>query len=110
MAIIAFRFVVRMQLGETAGWISFAFLQVGGPQADKTAHLWKFELCASHLSILLPCSLALHACCTPHSSPPIPSQIYPRTFIGDQSMYDKAGWQLLVKGWEAAVYNPGAAH
>jgi hypothetical protein len=59
VAIIAFRFVVRMQLGETAGWISFAFLQ-----------------------------------------------IYPRTFIGDQSMYDKSGWHLLVRGWEAAVYNP----
>lgn len=35
-------------------------------------------------------------------------QIYPRTFLGDQSMYDKSGWQLLVRGWEAAVYNPGA--
>ena len=33
MAIIAFRFVVRMQLGETAGWIAFAFLQA---RANKT--------------------------------------------------------------------------
>ena len=22
-------------------------------------------------------------------------------------MYDKSGWKLRVRGWEAAVYNPG---
>lgn len=28
VAILAFRFVVRVQLGETAGWVAFVFLQV----------------------------------------------------------------------------------
>lgn len=28
VAILVFRFVVRVQLGETAGWVTFVFLQV----------------------------------------------------------------------------------
>ncbi|KAL4442076.1 hypothetical protein ABPG77_011337 [Micractinium sp. CCAP 211/92] len=59
VAILIFRFVVRVQLGETAGWVTFVFLQV-----------------------------------------------YPRTFLGDTSMYDKGWWQLLVKAWEVVVFNP----
>lgn len=27
-AILTFRFVIRLQLGETAGWVAFIFLQV----------------------------------------------------------------------------------
>lgn len=58
VAILVFRFVVRLQLGETAGWVTFVFLQV-----------------------------------------------YPRTFMGDTSMYDKPWWQMLVKAWEVLVFN-----
>lgn len=45
------------------------------------------------------------------SSPPrccLFPQVYPRTFLGEASMYDQHWWQLLVRGWEAAVYNSGA--
>ncbi|KAI3428317.1 hypothetical protein D9Q98_006697 [Chlorella vulgaris] len=59
VSILAFRFVVRVQLAETAGWIAFIFLQV-----------------------------------------------YPRTFMGEASMYDKGWWLLLVRVWEAVVFNP----
>lgn len=38
---------------------------------------------------------------------PVWPQVYPRTFIGDTSMYERSWWQLLVGGWEAVVYNPG---
>ncbi|GAB4814626.1 hypothetical protein N2152v2_001672 [Parachlorella kessleri] len=33
-------------------------------------------------------------------------QIYPRTFLGEESMYDKSWWRWLVRIWEALVYNP----
>ena len=33
-------------------------------------------------------------------------QIYPRTFLGEESMYDKSWWKWLVRVWEALVYNP----
>ncbi|EFN50520.1 hypothetical protein CHLNCDRAFT_139218, partial [Chlorella variabilis] len=59
VAILAFRFVVRVQLAETAGWVTFVFLQV-----------------------------------------------YPRTFLGEASMYERSWWQLLVRVWEAIVFNP----
>lgn len=33
-------------------------------------------------------------------------QVYPRSFLGDASMYDQAWWQGLVSGWEAVASNP----
>uniref|UniRef100_A0A1D1ZYE9 GB1/RHD3-type G domain-containing protein n=1 Tax=Auxenochlorella protothecoides TaxID=3075 RepID=A0A1D1ZYE9_AUXPR len=57
--ILLFRFVVRVQLGESVAWGAFVFFQV-----------------------------------------------YPRSFLGDASMYDQAWWQGLVSGWEAVASNP----
>ena len=49
--------------------------------------------------------------CPPPRSPPtlllLLLQIYPRTFIGEASMYEKGWWQMLVQGWEVMVFNPG---
>lgn len=57
--ILCFRFVIRLQLGETLAWVAFVFLQV-----------------------------------------------YPKTYIGDGSMYDAGWWMVLVQCWEVVVYNP----
>ncbi len=32
--------------------------------------------------------------------------MYPKTFLGEVSVYDSAWWKWLVWVWEAAVYNP----
>lgn len=51
--------------------------------------------------------LSLLLACYSHPEPH-GLQVYPRTFLGEASMYEKGWWQLLVRGWEAVVYNPGA--
>ncbi len=33
-------------------------------------------------------------------------QVYPKLYLSGGSMYDNYWWQLLVRGWEMAVYNP----
>jgi hypothetical protein len=111
VAILAFRFVVRVQLAETAGWLAFVFLQVGNAEAEgegaasgATAHAGTLPPRTAHLTCLQQgAHPAPHACCPP---PPF-LKVYPRTFLGEASMYDKAWWQLLVRAWEAVVYNPG---
>ena len=39
------------------------------------------------------------------ASPPR-RQVYPKTFLGEASLYDQAWWRWLVAAWEAAVFNP----
>lgn len=45
----------------------------------------------------------------PNPNPTQSPQVYPRTFLGDTSMYDKGWWQLLVKAWEVVVFNRGGS-
>jgi len=55
--IVVFRFVVKVSLGETVGWIAFLFLQV-----------------------------------------------YPKTFLGESSMYKQGWWEVLADAWETLIY------
>jgi hypothetical protein len=128
VAIVAFRFVVRVQLGETAGWVAFLFLQASADGRCFLALLGSVAVAhctASWLPLrLLTCipgwdtppapycpSNQLPLPCPPPRSPPtlllLLLQIYPRTFIGEASMYEKGWWQMLVQGWEVMVFNPG---
>ena len=83
MGILLFRFVVRVQLGETVAWVTFVFLQVGRSRGGGGG-----GKCLTDIQTAS-------------------SQVYPRTFLGESSMYDKDWWLLLVKAWEAVVFNPG---
>ena len=33
-------------------------------------------------------------------------QVYPKTFLGEATMYERGWWKALAAGWEAVVYNP----
>jgi hypothetical protein len=50
----------------------------------------------------------LHLSAPPHSTAPHapPLQVYPKTFIGDASMYAQGWWKQLVKAWEVVIFNP----
>jgi hypothetical protein len=59
VAIVAFRFVIRISLAETLSWGAFLFLQ-----------------------------------------------IYPKTFVGEPSMFDRPWWGWLAGAWEILIFNP----
>ena len=109
--ILVFRFLMRVAVLETLGWLAFAFLQVMCHPAHRLSLPMLYgrvlalhcpRRCDACLAVdSWPCSKA--AGCGLSLHPRL--QIYPRLYVSG-SMYEGGWWKGLVTGWEWVVSSP----
>jgi hypothetical protein len=116
--ILLFRFVIRISLAETVGWVGFVFLQVprrlclqllGTNDQDlfgrsksmrswPTLYLPAAVRAVMHATAMMACTMKFTYSCR--------QQVYPKLYLSGGSMYDAKWWRWLVRGWELTVWNP----